>query len=102
MWLIGVWEVPRQVKCVLLDDWTTSRPTGISESPLSCTQDKSSRCGVVDASDFEWFVWINKGTSSGIHQGMPVVAGVKYIITKWYRERPWGIPAQAADTTPAS
>jgi prolyl 4-hydroxylase len=25
-----------------------------------------------------------------LHQGMPVEAGVKYIITKWYRERPWG------------
>jgi prolyl 4-hydroxylase len=25
-----------------------------------------------------------------IHSGMPVEAGVKYIITKWYRERPWG------------
>ena len=25
-----------------------------------------------------------------LHQGCPVVAGVKYIITKWYRERPWG------------
>ena len=25
-----------------------------------------------------------------LHQGMPVLAGVKYIITKWYRERPWG------------
>lgn len=24
-----------------------------------------------------------------IHQGMPVEDGVKYIITKWYRERPW-------------
>ena len=24
-----------------------------------------------------------------IHQGCPVTAGVKYIITKWYRERPW-------------
>ena len=24
-----------------------------------------------------------------IHQGCPVAAGVKYIITKWYRERPW-------------
>ncbi|WP_324748725.1 2OG-Fe(II) oxygenase [Sphingomonas sp. LY54] len=24
-----------------------------------------------------------------VHQGMPVEAGVKYIITKWYRERPW-------------
>jgi len=26
-----------------------------------------------------------------IHQGMPVDAGVKYIITKWYRERPWAV-----------
>jgi len=24
-----------------------------------------------------------------IHQGMPVVAGTKYVITKWHRERPW-------------
>jgi prolyl 4-hydroxylase len=24
-----------------------------------------------------------------VHQGMPVEAGVKYVITKWYRERPW-------------
>ena len=24
-----------------------------------------------------------------IHQGLPVAAGTKYIITKWYRERPW-------------
>lgn len=29
-----------------------------------------------------------------LHQGMPVISGVKYIITKWYRERPWGyVPA---------
>jgi hypothetical protein len=21
---------------------------------------------------------------------MPVVGGTKYVITKWYRERPWG------------
>lgn len=28
----------------------------------------------------------NPGT---LHQGMPVTAGVKYIITKWHRERPW-------------
>jgi prolyl 4-hydroxylase len=27
-----------------------------------------------------------------LHQGMPVEAGVKYVITKWYRERPWGVP----------
>ncbi|TFI57016.1 2OG-Fe(II) oxygenase [Sphingomonas parva] len=24
-----------------------------------------------------------------LHQGMPVEAGVKYVLTKWYRERPW-------------
>jgi prolyl 4-hydroxylase len=28
----------------------------------------------------------NPGT---LHQAMPVEAGVKYVITKWYRERPW-------------
>ena len=27
-----------------------------------------------------------------LHQGMPVIAGAKYIITKWYRERPWFAP----------
>src|SRR3546814_12866936 len=25
-----------------------------------------------------------------LHHGMKVRAGIKYIITKWYRERPWG------------
>ncbi|GAC1572610.1 MAG: hypothetical protein NVS3B27_18340 [Novosphingobium sp.] len=25
-----------------------------------------------------------------LHQGMPVRRGVKYVITKWYRERAWG------------
>ena len=25
-----------------------------------------------------------------LHQGMPVEAGLKYVLTKWYRERPWG------------
>jgi prolyl 4-hydroxylase len=25
-----------------------------------------------------------------LHTGMPVEGGVKYVITKWYRERPWG------------
>ncbi len=24
-----------------------------------------------------------------LHQGMPVELGVKYVLTKWYRERPW-------------
>jgi prolyl 4-hydroxylase len=27
-----------------------------------------------------------------LHQGMPVLAGVKHIVTKWHRERPWGPP----------
>ncbi len=26
---------------------------------------------------------------STLHEGMPVVRGVKYIVTKWFRERPW-------------
>lgn len=26
-----------------------------------------------------------------LHQGMPVLEGLKYVITKWYRERPWCI-----------
>ena len=25
-----------------------------------------------------------------LHTGCPVDAGIKYVITKWYRERPWG------------
>jgi prolyl 4-hydroxylase len=25
-----------------------------------------------------------------LHHGMKVRKGVKYVITKWYRERPWG------------
>jgi prolyl 4-hydroxylase len=25
-----------------------------------------------------------------LHTGCPVESGVKYVITKWYRERPWG------------
>ena len=25
-----------------------------------------------------------------LHHGMPVRRGVKYVITRWYRERPWG------------
>ncbi|MES2097894.1 MAG: 2OG-Fe(II) oxygenase [Pseudomonadota bacterium] len=31
---------------------------------------------------------------STIHQGMKVRAGVKYVITKWFRERPWGWAAE--------
>ncbi len=26
-----------------------------------------------------------------LHAGMPVISGVKYVITKWYRTRRWGI-----------
>ncbi len=25
-----------------------------------------------------------------LHRGLPVRKGVKYVITRWYRERPWG------------
>ncbi|HEY0112448.1 MAG TPA: 2OG-Fe(II) oxygenase [Allosphingosinicella sp.] len=27
---------------------------------------------------------------ASLHTGCPVEGGVKYVITKWYRERPWG------------
>ena len=30
------------------------------------------------------------GNVNAIHHGMKVRKGVKYIITKWYREKPWG------------
>lgn len=30
-----------------------------------------------------------QGNVNTLHHGMKVRAGVKYIITKWYRERPW-------------
>ena len=30
-----------------------------------------------------------KPNLASMHRGCPVTAGVKYIITKWYRERPW-------------
>jgi len=33
---------------------------------------------------------VGEPNDMSLHQGMPVEAGVKYIITKWYRERPWG------------
>lgn len=33
---------------------------------------------------------IGEPNSYSLHQGMPVTEGVKYIITKWHRERPWG------------
>ncbi|MGN6377069.1 MAG: prolyl hydroxylase family protein [Sphingomonas sp.] len=39
-------------------------------------------------------VWNNMGTDgmpnpATLHEGMPVVTGVKYIITKWFREGRW-------------
>jgi prolyl 4-hydroxylase len=38
--------------------------------------------------------WNNLGVDGmpntfSLHRGTPVTSGVKYIITKWYRERPW-------------
>ncbi|MBX9730533.1 MAG: 2OG-Fe(II) oxygenase [Sphingomonas sp.] len=40
-------------------------------------------------------MWDNRGVdgsinASTLHQGMPVRAGTKYILTKWFRERCWG------------
>ena len=32
---------------------------------------------------------IGQPNSFAMHQGCPVTAGTKYLITKWYRERPW-------------
>lgn len=42
------------------------------------------------------FTWNNMDETGApnrftLHQGCPVTAGVKYIVTKWYRERPWGV-----------
>jgi prolyl 4-hydroxylase len=40
--------------------------------------------------------WNNRRADDGnyniatMHHGMKVRSGVKYVITKWYRERPWG------------
>ncbi|MGN6499982.1 MAG: prolyl hydroxylase family protein [Tsuneonella sp.] len=31
-----------------------------------------------------------QGNPNTLHHGMKVRQGVKYVITKWYRERPWG------------
>ena len=32
---------------------------------------------------------IGEPNPNSLHQGMPVSAGIKYIVTKWHRERPW-------------
>jgi prolyl 4-hydroxylase len=37
-----------------------------------------------------------------LHTGCPVEGGVKYIITKWYRERPWGWYATHGWTPPGA
>ena len=42
-------------------------------------------------------IWNNLDTAGepnpySLHQGLPVEGGVKYVITKWYRERLWGRP----------
>ncbi|MFN3944312.1 MAG: 2OG-Fe(II) oxygenase [Allosphingosinicella sp.] len=31
-----------------------------------------------------------------MHQAQPVERGVKYVVTKWFRERPWGRSSEAA------
>lgn len=30
------------------------------------------------------------GNPATLHHGMPVRKGTKYVVTRWYRERPWG------------
>lgn len=39
-----------------------------------------------------WNNMTSEGTPNynSLHQGSPVEAGTKYVITKWFRERPWG------------
>ncbi len=32
---------------------------------------------------------LGRPNPGSLHQGMPVEQGVKYVLTKWYRERPW-------------
>jgi prolyl 4-hydroxylase len=48
------------------------------------------------------FTWNNMDSAGApnrftLHQGCPVTAGVKYVITKWYRERPWGVRPDAGE-----
>lgn len=50
-------------------------------------------------------IWNNLGLDgrpnvATLHEGEPVIAGTKYIITKWYRERRWGIVAPVAPSRP--
>jgi prolyl 4-hydroxylase len=51
------------------------------------------------------FAWNNMDVTGEpnkftLHQGCPVIAGVKYIITKWYRERPWFTPPGLVEEAP--
>ena len=48
-------------------------------------------------------VWNNMGADGSpdpdtLHEGMAVVEGTKYIVTKWFRERPWGSLGRRAPT----
>jgi prolyl 4-hydroxylase len=50
-------------------------------------------------------IWNNldgegRGNTYSLHQGMPVTAGVKYIITKWNRERPWIALTEEGEAAP--
>ena len=50
---------------------------------------------LVQAERGKLLAWNNRLPDGGvnpntIHHGMKVRAGVKYIVTKWFRERPWG------------
>lgn len=50
-------------------------------------------------------VWNNldlagEPNSYSLHQGMPVNKGVKYIVTKWFRGRPWGYGAAGQEFLP--
>ncbi len=50
---------------------------------------------IVQAETGKLVAWNNRRADGSLnpatlHQGMKVRAGTKYVITKWYRERPWG------------
>ncbi|HEX7782166.1 MAG TPA: 2OG-Fe(II) oxygenase [Sphingobium sp.] len=50
---------------------------------------------IIQPEDGKLLAWNNRlpngaPNPASIHHGMKVRAGAKYIITKWYRERPWG------------
>jgi prolyl 4-hydroxylase len=49
----------------------------------------------IDAEKGTLLIWSNldrdgKPNPATLHQGTPVESGLKYVITKWYRARPWG------------